>query len=130
MNYSKVELDEYGIVLFEKDTRHRVYLCEYGLIHFEWGQHSLVYCPGDFLGLPFIFSSLMQPCDMPCLRGDGCVLDHGDGMVHLTYGSVKIPLTSEECQQMRSASQIVSERLCALKNEGYFSQQKWLKERG
>lgn len=113
-------------VLAETDARHRIVLCEYGLIHLEWGQHRLVYCPGDLIGLSYLLAAVKEPCDLECLRGSGCHFDHERGLVSLPYGSVRISLTVEECQQLHLAAQQASRQLHEMRQQGYFSKQKWL----
>jgi hypothetical protein len=112
-------------VLSEKDENHRVYLCEYGLVHLNWGEHRLVYCPGDFMGLPFLLSSMDSPCHLECTRGETCPGDHGNGVVHLQYGSVQIPFSREECQELHILVQEAVGRLFDLRRAGYFSNQRW-----
>jgi hypothetical protein len=112
-------------VLSEKDSNHRVYLCEYGLIHLDWNEHRLVYCPGDFVGLPFMLSSLDSTCDLECIQGEACPRDHGDGMVHLQYGSVQIPFSREECQELHILVREAVGRLFDLRRAGYFANQRW-----
>lgn len=112
-------------VLAEKDDKRCIYLCEYNLIHLEWGDHRLVYCPGDFMGLPFLLSALNKPCDMECTHGETCPGDHGDGVVHLQYGSVQIPFTRAECQQLHITVKEAIERLFELSKQGCFLDQRW-----
>ncbi len=113
-------------VLSQADERHRISLCEYGLVHVEWGQHSLVYCPGDLIGLSYLLTAAKEPCDLECLRGAGCLFDRERGLVSLPYGSVRISLTVEECQQLHLAVQQAARQLHEMRQQGYFSKQKWL----
>ncbi|MEA3349333.1 MAG: hypothetical protein U9Q82_01785 [Chloroflexota bacterium] len=117
-------------VLAEKDEQHRVYLCEYNLIHLSWGDHRLVYCPGDFMGLTFLLSALNKPCDMECTHGETCPGDHGDGVVHLQYGSVQIPFTRDECQELHIAVKEAVGRLFELRKDGYFLNQRFRRQCG
>ena len=118
--------DGHDQILFQTDDRHRIYLCEYGLVHAEWGKHSLVYCPGDLIGLSYMLTALNAFCDMECLRGEPCVLDQENHQVLLPYGSVNIPLTVEECRALHLAAQEAVRQLHQLRGMGYFSNQKWL----
>ena len=120
-----VDLVWHDQVLAERDGKRRVYLCEYGLIHLDWGEHRLVYCPGDFVGLSFLLSALNKPCQMECTRGESCPGDHGDGVVYLKYGSVQIPFASEECQELHIVVKEAVSRLFELRTDGYFSNQTW-----
>jgi len=112
-------------VLAQKDGNRRVYLCEYNLIHLSWGENRLVYCPGDFMGLPFLLSALNNPCDMECTHGETCPGDHGDGVVHLQYGSVQIPFTCDECQELHIMVKEAVGRLFELSDDGYFLNHRW-----
>jgi hypothetical protein len=118
--------DEPGMILVERDQKHRIYLCEYGLVHLVWGRNSLVYCPGDLIGLSYMLLSIAQPCGMECTRGECCRLSHGEDQVYLPYGSVQIPFTVAECRELHFAAQEAVEQLHRLKGEGYFSNQTWL----
>jgi len=113
-------------ILFEADKRHRIYLCEYGLVHVEWGRQSLVYCPGDLIGLSFLLAAINDPCDMECLRSGECIFENEFGLVSLPYGSVQISLTVEECQSLHRGTQDAAQRLYEMRKQGYFSNQKWL----
>ncbi len=112
-------------ILFQSDARHRIYLCEYGLVHVEWGRHSLVYCPGDLIGLPFLLSAIKKSCSMECLRDEQCPLEENN-LVTLPYGSVKISLTPKECQMLHLAVEDAAHQLHQMRSQGYFSNQKWL----
>lgn len=104
--------DSFGITLAEKDDRHRIYLCEHNLVHLDWGKHRLIYCPGDLMGLSYLFHSFFkEPCEMECASGDDCSLDHGDGMIHFPYGSFTVSLTVEECQHLHVAMQEAVQQL-------------------
>jgi hypothetical protein len=85
--------------LASEDPDHLIYLCEYGLVHIHWGAHRLVYCPGDFVGLPYLLAALDDPCDLECAIGDTCPRDHGDGVILLQYGSVQLPFERSDCQR-------------------------------
>ncbi len=119
------DLDWREKVLAKKDDQHRVFLCEYNIVHLEWGRHRLVYCPGDFLGLPIMLSALNKPCDLECTRGEDCPGDHGDGIVHLQYGSVQIPFPRDECRELHILVTEAVERLFDLNNSGHFSNHRW-----
>ncbi len=116
-------------ILSQADSKHRIYLCEYGLVHVEWGKHRLVYCPGDLMGLPYLLSALLTPCNLECQRDEQCPLENEDNRISLPYGSVQISLTSEECQTLHLAAQEAAQRLQRLRSQGYFSNQKWLPQR-
>jgi len=116
----KTSLDWHDQVLVEQDYEHRIYLCEYNLIHLNWGEHRLVYCPGDFMGLPFLLSSLNEPCNLECTHGENCPGDDGDGIVYLKYGSVQISFERDECRELHIAVTQAVGRLFELRKEGYF----------
>jgi len=60
----------------------------------------LPFCIGDFIGVPFLLSGLEPECEMECAQGEECVhADPDDNLVHLQYGSVRIPLTVDDCPQ-------------------------------
>lgn len=118
--------DGHDQVLSQLDQKHRIYLCEYGLVHVEWGRHSLVYCPGDLIGLSYQLSAVNSTCDLECLHGESCSRKEKDDLVSLPYGSVEISLTTEECRLLHLAAQEASHRLHRLRSQGYFSNQKWL----
>jgi hypothetical protein len=46
------------------DESHRVYLCEFDLIHLEWGRDTLIFCPDDFARLPQLLAGQMNECEM------------------------------------------------------------------
>ena len=89
-------------VLAEKNKKHRIYQCEHNIIHVDWGEHRLIYCPGDFIGLSFILSSLSAPCEMECTHGEACPGEDEDGIVYLQYGSVQLPFTREDCLNLHT----------------------------
>lgn len=108
-------------VLAEIDERHQVYMCEYNLIHLVWGEDMLPFCPGDFMGLPYQLSALVGECDMQCQHGEACEhVDDNSGMVHLEYGSLRLPLTVEECRRLRTMVETGAKQLHALYTTGYF----------
>lgn len=112
-------------VLYQIDYQHRIYLCEYGLVHVHWGAHRLHYCPGDMIGLPFLLDAINPTCDKECLVDATC--PHKDThQIFLPYGSVQIPLTKDECQSLHLAVQKAVQRLQGLKAQGYFGNQTWL----
>jgi hypothetical protein len=112
--------------LAEIDDNHRVYLCEYGLIHLKWGEDNLPYCPGDFIGLPFLLHGLGTQCNLECMRGEECTHTEGDDeLVYLQYGSVRVPLTPEACHDLQIMVKQAVKRVHQLRSEGYFSAQKW-----
>jgi len=113
-------------ILSLSDTEHYISLCEYGLVHVEWGRHSLVYCPGDLIGLSYLLASINTSCELECMHGEQCKLKNEDNLVSLPYGSVEISLTADECQGLHFATQEASRRLHSLRSQGYFSNQKWL----
>mgnify|MGYP006921590835 CR=1 FL=1 len=107
-------------VLAARDDTHQVYLCEYNIIHLNWGKNRLVYCPGDFMGLPFLLSPLNKPCSKECARGEACPGDHGDGIVRLQYGSVEIPIPRGECHDLHLLVSEGVKCLLKLQHQGYF----------
>lgn len=117
---------ENGQTLAEDGEDRQIYLCEYGIVHVKWGDNNLVYCPGDVIGLSYLLSALKdQPCSLACTRGETCPLDHGSGVVYLPYGSVQIPLSIAECVRLHRLAKESVNRLFVLKEQGYFSGQKW-----
>jgi|LGOV01.1.fsa_nt_gb hypothetical protein len=105
----------YDQPLVEIDENHHVYLCEHGIVHLQWGKDMLPYCPADFVGLPFLLSGLKLQCEMQCLHGEECVhIDPEDNLVHLEYGSVRIPLTPDECRSLRDMVQEAANKLYVL----------------
>ncbi len=113
-------------ILFRLNDRQRIYLCEYGLIHVEWNQHRLLYCPGDLIGLPFLLEAIHKTCQMECLHENNCPHETGEGKIYLPYGSVQILLSEEECRSLYIATQKAAQRLHQLRAQGYFSNQNWL----
>lgn len=89
-----------GKTLAEYDGEHRVYICEYNIVHLKWDKKELVFCPGDFIGLPLLLSGISRDCNLQCTIGEVCPADHGDGIVHLEYNSIQIPFRREECREL------------------------------
>lgn len=116
-------------ILSQIDDEHRIFLCEYGLVHVEWGRHRLVYCPGDLIALPYLLSAINTPCSLECQHNEQCLLENEDSRVSLPYGSVAISLTVEECRSLQLAAQQAAQRLHHLRSQGYFSNQNWLPPR-
>ncbi|NKQ35188.1 MAG: hypothetical protein HF973_06165 [Chloroflexi bacterium] len=108
-------------ILAKINENRRVYLCEYGIVHLKWDENNLVYCPGDFIGLPFLLSSLTHQCSWECERGEPCPNEGEDGMVYLQYHSVKLPFTPDECRQMYDLTVAASRRLHELRYDGLFN---------
>jgi hypothetical protein len=112
--------------LAEIDKRHRVYLCEYGLVHLVWGQELLPFCPGDFAGLPFLLSGLKKEgCDQQCFRGKKCgLMEDEKGGVYFQYGSFRLSLNPQgEYRRIQDVIQEAAEQLRKLRQAGYFSMQ-------
>ena len=108
-------------ILARMDDNRLVYLCEYGIVHFKWDENDLVYCPGDFMGLPFLLSSLAKQCSQECIHGEDCPYQAEDGIVYLQYHSVKLPFPVNECREMHDLAKKASRRLHKLRNSGYFA---------
>jgi hypothetical protein len=36
--------DEFGKMLADRDADHRIYECEHGIVHLDWGHNRLVFC--------------------------------------------------------------------------------------
>lgn len=108
-------------VLAKQDEQHRISICEYNIIHLDWGEHRLVYCPGDFLGLSFMLSALSNPCNLECENGEDCPAEIGDHILHLKYGSVDIPIARDECPALHKLVKQAVERLTYLQNTNYFA---------
>lgn len=106
------------VVLSQTDDQRRIYLCEHGLIHIRWGEHRLVYCPGDLIGLSYWLWSAKMSCDMECLHGKACRKESGDGLVYLPYGSVQVPFSVEECLRLHHAVQEAVGELRRTQNTG------------
>jgi hypothetical protein len=123
---SSDDLVPHDIELARQDAEHHIYLCQYNIIHVNWGEHSLVFCPGDFFGLPFLLATLNSQCHVECLRGAECPKGDEDSIVHLQYGSVQIPFTVQECHDLHMAIKEAVEHLFTLEYEGHFSHPKWL----
>ncbi len=125
-NYGHTILTQPDLTLAQIDNNHRVYLCQCGLVHLVWEQDRLPLCPGDFVGLPFQLSGLEADCDKQCWRGEPCEwLEDGSRVVHLRCGSFQLPLLPEACRRMQSMLQEAVNRLCVLRQNGFFSVQKW-----
>jgi hypothetical protein len=90
------------------------------------GRHSLVYCPGDLIGLSYQLTAIHTVCDLECLCSGNCPHQKENYLISLPYGSVQIPLTIEECRELHLATQETVQRLYRLRNRGYFSNQQWL----
>ena len=105
-------------ILAKIDDNRLVYLCEYGIVHFRWDQNDLVYCPGDFVGLPFVLYNLGQPCNQACMHGKDCPYRAEDGLVYLPYHSVKLPFSVDECRQMHQLVLVASKQLYQLLHRG------------
>ena len=103
-------------VLVHIDENRRAYLCEYGIVHLKWHENHVVYCPGDFLGLPFMLSGLLSGCGLECERDETCPHEEEDGLVYLPYHSVKLPFTRAECRQLHELVVKASNRLGELRN--------------
>ena len=103
-------------VLVQINENRRAYLCEHGIVHLKWHENHMVYCPGDFLGLPFMLSGLLDQCGLACERGESCPHEAEDGLVHLPYHSVELPFTREECRQLYDLVLAASNRLSELRN--------------
>lgn len=102
-------------VLAEIDGTHRITLCEYSVVHLVWGRDMLPFCIGDFIGMPFLLSGLEPECEMECAQGEECVhADPDDNLVHLQYGSVRIPLTVDDCHSLHDLVREAVSRLYAL----------------
>jgi SAM-dependent methyltransferase len=84
----------------EIDAQRRVYLCEFGIVHLKWHENDLVYCPGDFIGLPFLLFSLANTCERECVHGKPYPHEAEDGLVYLPYHSVRLAFSLAECRQM------------------------------
>lgn len=108
-------------VLAEIDAQRRVYLCEFGIVHLKWCENDLVYCPGDFIGLPFLLSALVMPCSRECAQDEPCPHEGEDGLVYLPYHSVRLPFSRTECRQMHGLALIASKRLHEIYDAGFFS---------
>jgi hypothetical protein len=112
-------IDVNGRTLVESDEGRRIYLCENGIVHVKWGENNLVYCPGDVIGLSYLLTALKeQPCGMECASSENCPLDHGNGIVYLPYGSIKIPITLQECKNLHLMAKEAVEHLFNMKNNG------------
>lgn len=102
-------------VLAEIDGTHRITLCEYSVVHLVWGEYMLPFCIGDFIGMPFLLSGLEPKCEMECAQGEECVrTDPEDNLVHLQYGSVRIPLTVDDCRSLHDLVREAVNKLYAL----------------
>lgn len=108
-------------VLAELDESRRVYICEFGIVHLKWKENNLVYCPGDFIGLPFLLSGLVKRCEQPCVHGEACPNQAEDGLVYLTYHSVKLPFSVEDCPELQTLVQTAIEQLQILLKSDYFA---------
>lgn len=111
-------------ILAKINENRRVYLCEYGIVHLKWDENDLVYCPGDFIGLPFLLSSLAHKCNLECARGEPCPHEEEDGTVYLQYHSVKLLFALDECRQMHDLVLEASKRLHELRNNGFYAQKR------
>ncbi len=113
-------------VLAEIDETHRVYLCEYGLIHLVWGENVLPYCPGDFMGLPFMLHNLVAECDVRCLQSEPCDEARNTGAtVYLKYGTLRFPLAPWECCALHKIVQAAVKRVIELRRAGYLADLLW-----
>ena len=108
-------------ILAEIDQNHRVYLCEYGIVHLKWDENDLVYCPGDFIGLSFLLSGLIRQCSLECMHGEACPNEEEEGIVYLQYHSVKLPFALDDCRQMQKMVVAASGRLHKLRDNGFFA---------
>lgn len=117
--------NEHDQVLAEIDENHRVFLCEYGVVHLVWGEDMLPYCPGDFVGVLFLVSSLKAECERQCLRGEKCGRVEDDSSpVYLQYGSLRLSLAPDECRRLQAMVQEAVRRLYELRRAGCFQIQK------
>lgn len=110
-------------ILAEIDAQRRVYLCEFGIVHLKWYENDLVYCPGDFIGLPFLLSALAKPCSRECLQGEPCPHEE-DGLVYLPYHSVRLPFSRVECGQIHDLALAAARRMHELYDAGFFAIQR------
>jgi hypothetical protein len=112
------------LILAEIDAQRRVYLCEFGIVHLKWRENDLVYCPGDFIGLPFLLSALANRCSRECLHGEPCPHEEEDGLVYLPYHSVRLPFLRTECSQIHDLAMVASQRLHEIYDAGFFAAQR------